>query len=123
MRLIVVAAAGGQLWLAARLAAQGGADIVCADDVASARKLMIAGCGADVVLIDAAVVGPGLKPAMLNVPVIACGTSAAADAARAAIVAGASEYLPLPADTAQAAALIAALAHDDQELRDTLKIN
>jgi DNA-binding NtrC family response regulator len=123
MRLIVVAAAGGQLRLAARLAAQGGADIVCADDVANARKLMIAGCGADVVLIDAALVDPGVKQAMLNAPVIACGTSADAVAARAAIAAGASEYLPLPADTAQAAALIAALARDDQELRANLKIN
>jgi len=122
MRLIMVAA-GGQLRLAAGLATQGGADIVCADNVANARKLMIAGYSADVVLIDPALVGPGLKQAMFNVPVIACGTSADAAAARAAIAAGASEYLPLPPDTAQAAALIAALARDDQELRANLKIN
>jgi DNA-binding NarL/FixJ family response regulator len=122
MRLMVVAA-GGQLLLAARLAAQGGADIICADDVGHARKLMIAGCSADVVLIDPGLLGETLKQDMFNATVIACGTGADASTARAAIAAGASEYLPLPADTAQAAALISALAGDDQKLRASLKIN
>jgi len=116
MRLMVVAA-GGQLRLAAWLAAQGGADIVCADDVGHAHKLLTAGCSADVLLIDAGLLGETLKPDNLNTPMIACGTSADAAIALAAIAAGASEYLPLPTDTAQAAALIAALARDDRKVR------
>jgi two-component system response regulator FlrC len=118
MRLMVVAAPRGRLRLAATLAAQDGADIIRANGVADALKLLSAG-HADVVLIDAALaisdLVKGLETGPRHVPVIACGTDAGGVVALAAIHAGASEYLPLSARREEVAALIAALARDDRK--------
>jgi DNA-binding NarL/FixJ family response regulator len=117
MRLLVVGAPRGRLTLAARLAAQNGADIIRAVSVADALKLLSAG-HPDVVLIDAALairdLVKGLKKRPRDVPVIACGTVADAGVALAAVRAGASEYLPLSANLEEAAALIAALARGNR---------
>ena len=118
MRLMVVAARGGQLAQAARLADERGADIVYADGVEEAIKQLSIGDRADVVLIDAELaitdLGKKLKNASHRLPLIACGPSATAGIARDAMHAGASEYLPLPTGVLDVAALIEALARDDR---------
>jgi len=118
MRLMVVAALGGQLAQAAKLAERCGADIVYADGVAEAIKQLSIGSRADVVLIDVHLAITDLEKALKNdphsLPLIACGPSAAVGIARHAIHAGASEYLPLPAGVDDVAELIAALASDDR---------
>ena len=118
MRLMVVAALGGQLAQGAKLAERCGADVVYADGVAKAIKQLSTGNRADVVLIDAELAITDLEKALKNdphsLPLIACGPSAAAGIARHAIHAGASEYLPLPAGVDDVAELIAALASDDR---------
>lgn len=117
MRLLVVAALGGQLAQAVKLADGCGADILYADSVEEAIKHLAIGDRADVVLIDAELaitdLGKTLKNDPHPPPLIACGPSASAAMARHALHAGASEYLPLPAGLHNVAAFIAALAGDD----------
>src|SRR5262249_25268796 len=119
-RLMVVAA-GGQLLLAARLAGQRGAGIIFVADGGPALKLLSDGCRADLVLFDPAPPIAGISGG--QTPRIARGARAGAPNAPAAVAAGASEYLPLPSDAEQAAALVAALARDDDKVRARLKIN
>ena len=120
MRLMVVAALGGQLAQAAKHAERCGADVVYADGVAEAINALSTGNRADVVLIDAQLAITDLEKALKNdphsLPLIACGPSVAAGIARRAIHAGAREYLPLPTGVDDVAALIAALASDDRAI-------
>jgi DNA-binding NtrC family response regulator len=117
MRLMVVAARGGQLTRAAKLAERSGAEIICANGVSEATDLLSINDRVDIVLIDVALpikdLEKKLKENRRALPVIACGASTDVAIAQGAIDAGAIEYLPTPADIYDLAALIEALALDD----------
>jgi two-component system response regulator FlrC len=119
MRLMIVGARGGRLADAVRLAAKNGANVRFADGVAAALGLLSAGCGADVVVVDAAIGVRDLVDALAanswQLPVIAWGSDADSTVAVEARAAGACEYLPLPATAEAIAALIAALAAGDRD--------
>jgi two-component system response regulator FlrC len=119
MRLMVVAALSVPLMRAAKLAQQIRAGIVCADGMAHAISLFSTGSSADVVLIDSAL-APAIadlqKALKMNgqaIPIVVCGPEARADIVRHAIYAGASEYLPVSESVEELAALIEALARED----------
>ncbi len=120
MRLLVVGPPGGRLTLAARLAAQNGADIVRADGVAGALRLLGSGASIDCILADAGIairdLVNGARSSSRSPPLIACGTSPDVITARAAIDAGANEYLPISDSTEEIAAVLAALAREERDL-------
>jgi len=110
MRLMVVAPRSAPLTRAAKLAQQFDAGIVCVDGVGHAICLLCTGSRADVVLIDYTLAISELQKALSvnrqEVPIIACGPEDA-------IYAGASDYLPVPANVQELAAFIGALARED----------
>jgi hypothetical protein len=110
MRLMVVAPRSAPLTRASKLAQQLDTRIVCADGVAHAICLLCTGSRADVLLIDYTLALSELQEALCvnrqAVPIIACGPEDA-------IYAGASDYLPVPANVQELAALIRALALED----------
>jgi two-component system response regulator HydG len=117
MRLMVVAARSGPLMQAAKLAEQSDAGVICANGVADAIDLFSTGSRADIILVDAALgireLKEGLRTNRWVLPIFACGRDASATIARDAIRAGASEYLPIPADVHELAMFIEALARED----------
>ncbi|MBV9537636.1 MAG: sigma-54-dependent Fis family transcriptional regulator [Acidisphaera sp.] len=114
MRVLVVGSLGGELGQAARLAVARGARTEQADDVASATARLRSDGRIDLVLCDIVHDIPGLVAALaaerINVPVVACGLNADAEAAVRAIRGGAREFLPLPPDPDLIAAILAAAA-------------
>ena len=76
------------------------------------------GQGADLVMCDVVLdIGTfidSLKSERITVPVVACGIGADASAAVRAIRAGAKEYVPLPPDADLIAAILQAVAEEDQ---------
>src|SRR5262249_50595387 len=116
MRLLIVGMLYGQLTLATKLAMEKGAAVTHAEDGEQALKVLRAGRGADLLMVDVAVdiraLFEQLEAERIHVPIVACGTATDARAAVAAIHAGAKEYIPLPPDPE----LIAAVADDAREL-------
>jgi two-component system response regulator FlrC len=116
MRLMIIGTLKGQLSEATRIAHASGAKVMQADTIDTALNYLRSGRGADLVMID--VVLPvielikKLKAEKISVPVVACGVETNADAAVAAIQAGASEYIPLPPDPEMIGAILAAVARD-----------
>src|SRR5207244_5332954 len=88
--------------------------------VDQALKVLRAGRGADLMMVDVAIdirsLFESLEAERIHVPIVACGTSTDARAAVAAIHAGAKEYIPLPPDPELIAAVLAAVADDHREL-------
>ena len=119
MRVLVVGSLAGELGAAGRVAIARGAKLDQADDVDAALGRLRAVGATDLVLCDLARDIGGLIAGMaaerMTIPVVACGTDAQADAAVAAIRAGAREFLPLPADPELIAAMLAAVSSDDDE--------
>ena len=119
MRVLVVGSLAGDLGAAGRAAILRGAKLDQADDVDAALARLRAVGATDLVLCDLARDIGGLIAGMaaerIAIPVVACGTDAQADAAVAAIRAGAREFLPLPADPELIAAMLAAVSGDDDE--------
>ena len=117
MRLMIIGTLKGQLSEATRLAHAGGAKVTHAETIDNALNYLRSGRGADLVMIE--VVLPvaelikRLEAEKISVPVVACGVETNADAAVAAIHAGAKEYIPLPPDPEMIAAIIAAVAQDN----------
>jgi DNA-binding NtrC family response regulator len=120
MRLLIVGTLHGQLTLATKLAMDKGATVTHAESAEQALKVLRAGRGADLLMVDVAIdirrlVGD-LEAERIHVPIVACGTGTDARAAVAAIHAGAKEYIPLPPDPELIAAVLAAVADDSREL-------
>src|SRR6476660_9844377 len=119
MRLLIVGTLRGQLTLATKLAMDKGATVTHADDAEIALRVLRAGRGADLLMVDVAVdirdLVTRLEAEHISVPIVACGTGTDARAAVAAIHAGAKEYIPLPPDPELIAAVLAAVADDHRD--------
>ncbi len=120
MRLLIVGGLSGQLSAAAKIAMDKGARVAFSPDVDSALSALRKGQGADVLMVDVRQDIARLIRAMaeerIAAPVVACGVKADADAAVAAIRAGAKEFIPLPPDALLIAAVLEAVAEESSDL-------
>jgi DNA-binding NtrC family response regulator len=113
---MVVGNLDGRLAAAAQIAMSRGATVRHADGVETALRLLRAGHGADLLLVDVAddirSLAARLEAARLAVPIVACG---AARDGGAAVHSDTREYVPLPADPDVIAAILAAVSDNGQE--------
>ena len=120
MRVLIIGSLAGELGQAARIAIARGARLDQADEAKAALARLRADARVDLVLCDIAHDVAGLVRALaaerIAVPVVACGSNADADAAVAAIRAGAREFLPLPPDPELIAAILQAAAGETHAL-------
>jgi two-component system response regulator FlrC len=120
MRLLIVGTLGGQLTVASQIAMKRGAKVTHANDIDRALKVLRAGQGADLLMVDVSLDIAGLllhlQNERLHVPLVACGVETDAQAAVSAIRAGAKEYIPLPPDPEMIAAVLAAVAQERGDL-------
>ena len=119
MRVMIVGALDGRLGEASRLAREAGAVLEHAETVETAIRAIGRGTHVELVFCDVglpiAELIAFLRDQRHDIFVIACGTTAQADQAVAAIHAGAREFLPLPPDPL----LIAAILHEASRERHT----
>ncbi|TVR08675.1 MAG: sigma-54-dependent Fis family transcriptional regulator [Salinarimonadaceae bacterium] len=117
MRLLIIGRLNGELIDASRIAMNRGAAVTHAESVEQGLNVLRAK-GADLIMIDVALAIGDLVSALsaerIRTPIVACGASADARAAVAAIQAGAKEYIPLPPDADLIAAVIEAVAADNR---------
>ncbi|MFM2042610.1 MAG: hypothetical protein RLY86_1186 [Pseudomonadota bacterium] len=120
MRLLIVGTLEGYITAAGRIALQKGAKVAHIDSIDGAMNALRSGQGADLVMIDVKMdVGrliDALKAERFAVTVVACGIGSDAQAAVKAIRAGAKEYIPLPPDAALIAAVLEAVAEENNAL-------
>ena len=120
MHVLIIGSMDGQIGAASKIAMERGATVSQADDVATGLQHLRLGKGADLVLLHVTQDLPGLmaslKDERMAVPVVACGIGTDADAAVRAIKAGAKEYIPLPPSAELIAAVLAAVAEDDNTI-------
>ena len=120
MRLMMVGNLSGQFAAAAKMAMASGAKVAHTPNAAAALDALRAGQGADLLMVDIAEDVAGLIIALdqerFALPVVACGVSPDADAAVAAIEAGAKEFVPLPPDAALIAAIMEAVAEENSDM-------
>ena len=118
MRLLIVGQLEGPLGTAGRMASQRGAKVAHIGSIEGALNALRNGQGADLVMcdvaLDLALFIDSLKSERITVPVVACGIGADAATAVRAIRAGAKEYVPLPPDADLIAAVLQAVAEEDQ---------
>ncbi len=113
MRLLIIGTLSGQLGAASQIAMRRGAEVLQADSIAEALRVVRAGNAIDLILMDvgldiAALVAE-LLAERITLPVVACGIGADTRAAVAAVKAGAKEYLPLPPDPELIGAILASI--------------
>ena len=115
MRLLMIGRLNGELITASKIAMQRGASVTQADAVPQGLNVLRAR-GADLIMIDVSLpirdLVTALEAERIRTPVVACGVSADAEAAVAAIRAGAKEYIPLPPDPEMIAAVLEAVTTD-----------
>jgi two-component system response regulator FlrC len=120
MRLLIIGSLSGQIGAASRIAMQRGAKVIQADGITQAMEVMRSGQGADLIMCDVAYDIDQLLAAMkaerITLPVVACGVETDSRAAVAAIKAGAKEYIPLPPDAELIAAVLEAVAAEQDNL-------
>jgi two-component system, response regulator FlrC len=120
MRLLIVGSLGGQLHTAAKIAIDRGAKVAQVDTINQATSHLRAGRGADLLMVDASLDIAALIAAneaeRITVPVVACGVNVKPDIAAMAIRAGAKEFIPLPPEADLIAAVLAAVADDEQPM-------
>ena len=120
MRLLIVGARNGPLATATKIAMDKGASASHADRIDTAMAMLCFAGATDLLMVDIAInvrdLVLRLEAERVHVPIVACGTGNDADAAFAAIDAGAKEYIPLPPDPEIIAAILAAVADDAYEL-------
>ena len=120
MRLLIVGQLSGYMGAAGKLALANGAKVAQAGSIEAALETLRGGSGADLVMMDVkldiARMVQCLKRERINAPLVACGIGTDADAAVAAIRAGAQEYIPLPPDAALIAAVLEAVAEDGKAM-------
>jgi two-component system, response regulator FlrC len=120
MRLLIVGSLGGQLHTAAKIAIDRGAKVAQVDTINQATSHLRAGRGADLLMVDASLDIAALISAneaeRITVPVVACGVNVKPDIAAMAIRAGAKEFIPLPPEADLIAAVLAAVADDEQPM-------
>ena len=115
MRLLMIGRLNGELITASKIAMSRGAAVTQADAIAQGLNVLRAR-GADLIMIDVALSVRDLVAALeaerIRTPVVACGVVADANAAVAAIRAGAREYIPLPPAPELIAAVLEAVTAD-----------
>ncbi len=120
MRLLIIGAQSSELSTAAKMAMDRGARVAFAPDLNSALAALRKGQGADLLMVDVRQDIKGLIEALaaerIAAPVVACGVKSDADAAVAAIRAGAKEYIPLPPDADLIAAVLEAVAEEASDM-------
>jgi DNA-binding NtrC family response regulator len=116
MRVLTVGTLNSRLTAASKLAADKGATVVHAADIAQALAALREGPGANLILVDVAISIPelvrGLEAKHTRAPIIACGTDVDVSGAADAIRDGAKGYVYLATDLEQIAAVLAAVADD-----------
>ncbi len=116
MRLLIVGQLNGQLGEATAIAVAKGARVTHAADTDMAMGILRSR-GADLLMVDVALDIKAffrqLKSEHFSIPLVACGVGTDARAAAQAIRDGAKEYIPLPPDAELIAAVLAAVAEDD----------
>jgi len=120
IRMLLIGAPGSEFRRAAELAQGAGAEVTMADAPAPALETLREQ-GADLVMIDVLEDAVGflgdLRRERFVVPVLACGISAPAERAVAAIRAGARDYVPLPPQRELIAAAIASVVERQAQVR------
>ena len=121
MRLLIIGRLGGHITTASKIAIARGAKVAQVDDVDSGLNALRAGQSAELVMVDVELdVGrlvSSLASERISVPVVAYGLENDAEAAVAAIKAGAKEYIPLPPDPDLIAAVLEAVSEESDEIR------
>ncbi len=116
MRIMIVGSLSGRLGEAAAIARRSGAVLEQADTVEAAVAALARGANVEMIFCEVAQpvreLIAALRAQRHDIAVIACGTSAEADAAVDAIAAGAREFLPLPPDPLLIAAMLHEASHD-----------
>jgi len=117
MRLLIVGALNGQLNSASAMAVEKGAKVTHAEDEAKAMAILRSR-GADLLMVDVALdikaLVETLKTEHFSLPVVACGIGTDARAAARSIREGAKEYIPLPPEAELIAAVLQAVAEDNE---------
>jgi len=120
MRLLIVGTLEGHITAAGQIAMQRGAKVSHVPDVEGGLRILREGPGADLVMVDVrqpvAKLLKQMKQERINTPVVACGVQSDPDTAVAAIKAGAKEYIPLPPDAELIAAVLAAVAEEENSV-------
>jgi two-component system response regulator FlrC len=120
MRLLIIGSLSGQFGAASRIAVQRGAKVTQADGITQGMEVLRSGQGADLVMCDVAFdieqLIADMKAERIHTPVVACGIETDSRAAVAAIKAGAKEYIPLPPDAELIAAVLEAVAAEQDTL-------
>ena len=120
MRLLIIGSLQGQIGAASRIVMARGAKVSHAETIDRGLEVLRSGQGADLVMIDVRLdldaFFAALKAERIHTPVVACGVETDSRAAVAAIKAGAKEYIPLPPDAELIAAVLEAVAADNDAL-------
>ena len=120
MRLLIVGTLNGQLTAATKMAMDRGAKVTQADTIDQGLQVLRSGGGADLVMVDVVLdiadLITRLEFERIFVPVVACGVENDANAAVAAIHAGAKEYIPLPPNAEIIAAVLEAVTAETHTL-------
>lgn len=120
MRLLIIGEHSSELSSAAKMAMDRGAKVAFAPSIDSGLAALRKGEGADLLMIDVRLNVKALIKALeeerIAAPVVACGVKTDADAAVAAIRAGAKEYVPLPPDADLIAAILEAVVEENADM-------
>jgi len=120
MRLLIIGGQSSELSAAAKMAMDRGARVAFASNSDIALSALRKGQGADLLMVDVRQDIKALIEALdaerIAAPVVACGVKSDADAAVAAIRAGAREYIPLPPDADLIAAVLEAVAEEASDM-------
>jgi DNA-binding NtrC family response regulator len=120
MRLMIIGSLNGQISTAGKIAISRGAKVTHCEDVEQAMGALRSGKGADLIMADVKQnIGQlieQLKAERFAVPVVACGIDNDAAAAVRAIKAGAKEYIPLPPNAELIAAVLQAVAEENNAM-------
>jgi CheY-like chemotaxis protein len=116
MRVLTVGTLNSRLTAASKLAADKGATVVHATDIAAALAALREGASANLILVDVAISIPELVRKLeaehAHAPVIACGTTDEAGGAADAIRDGAKGYISLATDLEPIAAALASITDE-----------
>ncbi len=120
MRLLIIGSLEGYIGAASKIAMSRGAKVSHADSVDKALVALRSGQGADLVMIDVKLDVGGfigsLRSERISVSVVACGIGNDTSAAVNAIKVGAKEYIPLPPDAELIAAVLEAVAEENDTI-------
>lgn len=120
MRVLIIGSLGGQIGAASQIAIQRGAHVSHVDEIEAGLGALRSGDGASLIMIDVeqkiADLIDGMASERMSVPVVACGVGTDSQAAVRAIKAGAKEYIPLPPDAELIAAVLTAVAEEDEKI-------